>query len=122
MNNNIITHSLLAVTLVVLLVLLTDPFMNFMPPMVALVALLIIVILVGIWTGSILRESPGDERAILHSMNAGRVAYLSGTGVLTLAVVYQGLVHHMVNTEVALALGIMVVAKIVAQQYFEKYR
>ncbi len=121
MKNNL-THIVLALALVILLVLLTDPFMYFMPPTAALVALLIIIVLVGVWTGSILREAPGDERAIIHSMNAGRVAYLSGAIVLTAAVVYQGLVHHMVDTEVALALGVMVVAKIAAQLYFEKYR
>lgn len=120
MNHNFI-HGVMAATLAVLLVLLTDPFMYFMPPMAALVTLFLIVLIIGTWTGSIIREVPGDERAIMHRMQAGKVAYLSGTILLTIVVVYQGIFHHMVDTEVALVLGVMVTAKIIAQAYLDTH-
>lgn len=119
---NKVLHIFLAVALVALLVLLTDPFMVFMPPMVALVVLLIIVLLVATWSGFILRETAVDEREMSHKMHAGQIAYLSGTAVLTIGIVYEALVLHHVDPFLALALGVIVVVKLLARAYFDKYK
>lgn len=120
MNKNIL-HIILAVVLCGLLLLLTDPFMFWMPSMVAMTVLFVVVIALGIWTGFIMKEVAKDERELLHRMHSGRIAYLSGLVVLTAALVAQGFSHH-VDPWVALALGVMVVSKLAARLYFEKYK
>lgn len=120
MKNNIL-HSFLAVLLVVLLVLLTDPFMFFMPSMMAMTVLFIAVVIVGVWTGFIVREEARDEREAVNRMHSGRVAYLSGLAVLTLALIVQGFQHH-VDPWVAAALGVMVVSKMIARFYLDTYK
>lgn len=121
MKNNIL-HIFLAVALVALLVLLTDPFMGFMPPMLVLVVLFVIVLLVAVWSGFILREKAVDEREVLHKMHAGQIAYLSGTAVLTVGIVYEALVLHHVDLFLALGLGVIVVTKLLARGYFDMYK
>lgn len=121
MKNNTI-HVALALILIALLILLSDPFMFWMPPVAVLCALLAVAVVVCLWVGFVMKESAQDEREALHRMNAGRVAYLSGTAVLTVAVLVQGFTLHTVDPWVALALIAMVVSKLVARMYFERYQ
>lgn len=118
MKNNLL-HSFLAVLLVILLLLLTDPLMLFMPSMMAMTVLFIAVIVLGVWIGFVSKEEARDEREALHRMHSGRIAYLSGLLVLTVALIVQGFQHY-VDPWVAAALGVMVVSKLVARLYFEK--
>jgi Ca2+/Na+ antiporter len=120
MKNNII-HILLAVILTGLLFMLTDPFMFWMPSMVAMTVLFVAVVFVGIWTGFIMKEKVRDERELMHRMYSGRVAYLLGLFVLTLALVVQGFSHH-VDPWIAGTLWVMVISKLIARLYFEKYK
>ena len=120
MKNNIFPI-LTALALVVLLTLLTDPFMLWMPPMAAMAALLGATVLLGAWAGLVMYEKVGDEREREHRMHADRFAYLFGIAILTAALVVQGLSHH-IDLWVALALGSMVVAKLVARLYAALYK
>ena len=113
------THMVTALLLVVLLVLLTDPFMLWMPALGAMALLLCATILVCVWAGFVMYEKAGDERETMHRMHAGRVAYLAGIAVLTLALVVQGLSHH-IDPWIAGALGMMVLAKLIARIFFEE--
>ncbi len=116
-----LTHIFLAIALVILLLLLTDPFMYWMPPLVATLALLLIAAIMCVWTFFVMKESGGDERELLHRMHAGRIAYLSGSAVLTIALVVQGLQHE-IDPWIALTLVVMVLAKLVSRIYFERYK
>jgi hypothetical protein len=118
MKNNLI-DILLATLLVILLVLLTDPFMLFMPSMMAMTVLFIVVVFLGVWIGFVVKEKASDEREALHRMHSGRIAYLSGLTLLTIALIVQGFAHH-VDPWVAGALGVMVVSKLIARLYFEQ--
>jgi len=109
-----------AVVLVALLVLLSDPFMLWMPMGAQLTVLLGAAVLVCVWTGFVLYERANDEREALHTMHAGRVAYLSGIAVLTLALIVQGL-NHAIDPWISAALGTMVVAKLAARLYAESW-
>jgi di/tricarboxylate transporter len=120
MKNNLV-HIFLALVLVVLLVLLMDPFMYWMPPMVAMTVLLVAVVVLCVWSGFVMKEQASDEREALHRMNAGRVAYLLGIGILTLALVVQGLAHE-IDPWIALTLGVMVISKLAARLYFDIYQ
>jgi len=110
-----------AVVLVVLLALLTDPFMLWMPPAAAMATLLGAAALACAWAGFVLYERATDERDMTNRMYAGRAAYLAGIGVLTLALVVQGLAHA-IDPWVPLALGVMVVVKLGTRVYTERYK
>lgn len=122
MKNNYV-HIFLALVLSGLLLMLTDPFMFWMPPMYAMTALFIAVVSLGIWTGFIMKEEALDEREAQHRMHSGRVAYLAGLFMLTAGLIAQGFgpAHH-VDPWIAAALWIMVVSKLAARLYFEKYK
>ncbi len=117
MKNNIYFVATTAV-LVFLLILLSDVFMLWMPGMMSMFVLLIVSVLLCVWVGFILREDATDEREVLHRMYAGRVAYLLGIGVLTLALLVQGLAHT-IDPWIAIALLAMVSGKTVARLYLE---
>lgn len=110
-----------ALALVALLILLTDPFMLWMPAMAAMLALLTLTVLICVWSAFILREEMRDEREILHRMHAGRIAYLSGTSILTLALVAQALIDHHIDPWIGAALAVMVISKLGARIYVDAH-
>lgn len=103
-----------ALSVVVLLVLLTDPFMLWMPPAAAMAALVGAVVLLGAWIAFVAYERVSDEREAALRSHAGHAAYLAGVAVLTAAVLVQGLSHHL-DPWVAGALAAMVIAKVAAR-------
>jgi hypothetical protein len=94
--------------------------MLWMPPMAVTGAILFVSVIICIWSGFVMMERGGDEREMFHRINAGRVAYLSGIAVLTVAVVVQGISHH-IDPWVAGTLAVMVVSKILARMYLDRY-
>lgn len=118
---NKLFHILTAIIFVGLLVLLSDPFMLWMPPQAQMLALLAVAVLACVWAGFVMYERAHDEREVVHKMHAGRVAYLSGVAVLTLALVVQGLAHA-IDPWVSAALAVMVVSKLVSRLYTEYYQ
>ena len=69
----------------------------------------------------VMYERWSEEREVFHKMHAGRVAYLSGIAVLTVALVVQGFAHA-IDPWISAALGAMVISKLVARFYSEQYR
>ena len=120
MKNNIFSV-FVALVLVTLLALLTDPFMLWMPPMAGMAVLLGATVLLCAWAGLVMYEKRGDEREEAHRMHADRLAYLAGIASLTFALVIQGLSHH-IDLWVAVALGSMVLAKLAARLFTSLYR
>ena len=116
--NNLLSAAIVCI-LGVLFFTLTDPFMYWMPNMVQMVALTIAAALLAVFAGFFLRESAEDEREIIHRMRAGRAAFLSGILVLTVALVYQGLTHS-IDRWILIALGAMILAKLVARWHADK--
>ncbi len=110
-----------AFVLVVFLLLLTDPFMLWMPPVAGMVVLLCATVLLCVWGGFVMYETTHDEREVMHRMHAGRAAYVSGIAVLTIALIVQGLAHH-IDPWIALALGVMVVTKLGSRFYSDTYQ
>lgn len=110
----------IAGVLVVLLAALADLIPFWMPDMAEMAALTVVSVLLLVWVGFVMYEKGGDERELVHRMNAGRVAYLSGIGVLTLALIVQGL-NHAIDPWVAVTLGVMVVSKLGVRLYAGKY-
>ena len=118
---NKIFHIGTAVALLGLLTLLSDPFMLWMPAPAQMAVLLGAAVFACVWAGFVMYERTNDERDALHRMNAGRMAYLSGIAVLTLALVVQGFAHD-IDPWVSIALGVMVLVKLSSRFYSDKYQ
>jgi hypothetical protein len=118
---NKLFHIGTALLLVGLLTLLSDPFMVWMPGFAQMTTLLGAAVLACVWAGFVMYEGSQDEREMLHKMHAGRIAYLSGVAVLTAALVVQGFAHD-IDPWISAALGVMVISKLVARFYSERYR
>lgn len=117
MKNNL-AHIAVAILVVVSLLFLVDPFMYWMPPMAGMAALVLACVLLLVWAGFVMYESAVDEREAMLRMNAGRVAYLAGIGVLTVALLVQGL-SHTIDPWIAGALAAMVIAKVGARVFYD---
>ena len=100
---------------------LTDPFMWLMPTMTQMIVLLLLTLCVGVWSGFVLTEQGNDERELVHRMNAGRIAYLAGLAIATLALLVQGITHH-IDPWIACIVAVMVSAKLLTRLYEEHYR
>jgi hypothetical protein len=119
--NPTLVQSVFALVLLVMLGALTDPFMYWMPTMPEMTVLLISTALLLGWMGFVAREKAVDEREAEHRMFAGRVAYLSGLALLTIALVMQGFAHT-IDPWVPIALAGMVVSKLAARWYADTFR
>ncbi len=107
-------HVVIAALLAFFLLTLADLIPFWMPMMGEMTALLVVVVLLLVWSGFVMQEVAHDEREVLLKMRSGRVAYLSGLGVLMVALIVQGL-SHAIDPWIAVALAVMVVAKLVTR-------
>lgn len=118
MKNNII-ETIVTICLIVLAILLLNPFHFWMPDMIVMCMLAITLGLFAIFASFVLRENKFDEREERHRALAGRNAFLSGAGVLTLGIVVQGY-SHIVDPWLVLALMVMIVVKIATRIWSDK--
>lgn len=117
MNKNYL-HIAVAAILAFFLLALADLIPFWMPMMGQMTVLLLVVILLLVWAGFVLQETAHDEREVLLKMKSGRVAYLSGLGVLMAALIVQGF-NHAIDPWIAVALAVMVVAKLLTRLFQE---
>lgn len=110
---------LVAVVIVFFLLALGDYLPFWMPNMNEMLVLLVVTLLMLTWASFVMFEKAVDEREVMLRMHAGRVAYLSGIGVLLLALIVQGFAHT-IDPWIMLALGVMVVAKLGARLYLDR--
>lgn len=115
MKNNL-KEIISATILVGLLIALINPFHAWMPNMIQLTLIASTVAAFGVFTIFVLREDAQDEREVVHRMNAGRAAFLSGAFVIILGIIIQGL-FYTVDTWLVAALVIMTIVKIGVRLY-----
>jgi magnesium-transporting ATPase (P-type) len=118
MKNNF-KETLLTVILIVIAILLLNPFHFWMPNMLVICMLAFALVIFGIFASFILREKSVDERDDQHKSLAGRNAFLVGSGILMLGIVVQGYTHT-VDAWLVLALIGMVITKIVTRYWSDK--
>ncbi len=118
MKSNLI-QCMILVLLAVVIFTLVDPFMYWMPSMAQIFALTIAAALLAVLAGFVLAENGGDEREVVHRMQAGRAAFLAGLTMLTIALLYQGFTHS-IDPWIPLVLFAMVSAKLCARLYSER--
>ncbi|MEX0931567.1 MAG: hypothetical protein WDZ88_02335 [Candidatus Paceibacterota bacterium] len=119
MNRRTLYSVILSVLVLVLAIILVNPFDILMLDMALETALIVLVVVIALFAGFVWRERYADERERDLRGNAGRIAYLSGLIVLTAGIVYECLLG---NERVWLlaTLAVMVVTKLVAYEYFER--
>lgn len=118
MKNNI-KETIVTFALILLAILLLNPFRFWMPNMMVICMLAITLGLFGIFASFILRENVADEREETHRTLAGRNAFLSGAGILTLGIVIQGYTHT-VDPWLVTALIVMILVKIGTRIWSDK--
>ena len=116
MKNNFLQEILVSVALVVLLVFMLNPFDFWMPSTLLMMLIAVFVAIFGSLVSFIWRENSKDEREILHKSIAGRAAFLAGASVLVVGIVVQSF-SHTLDPWLAIALGVMILAKIAGLAY-----
>jgi hypothetical protein len=112
-------HVGVALAIIFFLLALGDFLPFWMPNMNEMLVLLIVTLLMLTWSGFVMYEKAFDEREVMLRMHAGRIAYLSGIGVLLIALIVQGL-NHTIDPWIMLALAVMVISKLGARLYLDR--
>ncbi|MBI2610983.1 hypothetical protein HYW60_03560 [Candidatus Kaiserbacteria bacterium] len=106
--------------LIVLLVLVLNPFHFWMPTNMQMIIVAGILAAFGAVAVFVLRERALDEREETHRSFAGRWAFLAGSALLVLAIVVQSF-NHVVDPWLVVVLVAMVCAKLAARLYGDRY-
>jgi cobalamin synthase len=118
MKNNL-KETIVTIALLVIAVLLLNPFEFWMPDMVVMCMLATALVLFAIFASFVLREKALDERDELHKSLAGRNAFLVGAGIIMIGILVQGYVHA-VDPWLVYALIGMIVVKIATRIWSDK--
>jgi len=119
MKNKSMQEMLVSGVLIVLLILFVNPFNFWMPTMMLAWMILGLVVCFAIFATFIWRERPADEREGAHKMIAGRIAFLVGTTLLVVGIIYQSF-NHILDTWLVVTLVGMIIAKICGLAYVQK--
>jgi putative flippase GtrA len=119
MKNNLVSQIIVAAILVFLLIFLANPFHIWMPDMMVVSIVIAILIVFALFSSFVLREKVQDEREAIHRMLAGRVAFFTGSIILTLGILVQSF-SHAVDIWLVAALVAMILAKIGTRIYSDR--
>lgn len=111
MKRELLVELFIPLILVLLLMLLWDPFGFFMPNKLIMFLLLVLIVIFIFFVGFIWKEKAHDERELLHRSIASRFAFLSGMTILVIGVIDESLTHAL-DPWLIFALCVMVIAKI----------
>jgi len=106
----------ISLVLVVLTILLLNPFHFWMPNMLHMIMLALMLVIFALFAIFILREKVRDEREAIHRMLSGRVAFITGSALLTIAIVIQSL-QDTVDVWLVVILVAMVLSKLLTRIY-----
>ncbi len=118
MKNNL-TESIITGALILIAILLLNPFHFWMPDMMVMGMLTCALVFFGIFASFILREKKVDERDDVHRALAGRNAFLAGTTILMFGIVVHGYTHS-VDPWLVVALIVMILVKIITRIWSDK--
>lgn len=116
MKNKFLGESVVAFTLIILLIALVNPFHIFMPTMLEMILVAVIALFFLLFAGFIWREQVSDEREELHRFLGARFAYLGGASILIVALLVQSFTHTL-DSWIVFALVGMLVAKVAGRIY-----
>ncbi len=116
MKNNLKIEVVVSLVLVVLTVLLLNPLHFWMPNMMHMMMLALTLVVFAFFAVFILREKVLDERDAAHRMLSGRVAFITGSTLLTIGIVVQSL-QDAVDVWLVIVLVTMVLSKLITRVY-----
>lgn len=119
MKHNYLGEMIISLTLIILTILLLNPFHFWMPNQLHMLMIAGLVIAFIFFSVFIWKEKSADEREQMHKASAGRWAYLIGSAVLVVGIVIQSL-NHTLDPWLIIALVGMVFAKIAGFIYSER--
>ncbi len=119
MKNNTFIETSVAILLIVLVILIWNPFHFWMPDMMLMSMLASVLVVFGAFASFVLRENVRDEREGLHRLLAGRMAFLLGSVVLVIGITVQAY-SHAVDIWLVLTLTVIILAKIGTRFYSDK--
>ncbi len=119
MKNKNIKEIIISLILVILTVLILNPFHFWMPDIIVACMLLIVLVSFGIFASFVLKEKAFDERDDMNRSLAGRNAFLVGSAILILGIVMQGY-SHSVDSWLVISLVVMIIVKIISRIWSEK--
>lgn len=120
MKNNAMKEIIISSILVVLAVLLLNPFQFWMPDMFMMAILASLFVVFVLFASFVLQEKAQDEREVAHKMLSGRVAFLAGAAILTLGIIVQAFSHR-VDVWLVGTLVVMVVSKVATRIYTDSH-
>jgi hypothetical protein len=115
MKNNILEF-IAAIVLLSLATAVLNPMHAWMPDMALMLLQVAVLVAFCFFAVFVMRETAADEREALHRALAGRVAFLSGSAVLVVGILSEGMTH-VVDPWLVLALVLMVLSKIITRIY-----
>ncbi len=118
-NNYFISEILISLTLLLILIFCLNPFGILMPPPLVSMLVISLLLFVGIFASFIWKERSGDERENYHKLLAGHLAFLTGVGLLGIAIAFQEL-NHTLDPWLVYILIAMLLAKIIGRIYSQK--
>ena len=118
MRNDFFQETLISGFIIILAVLLLNPFGVWMPNMFAMSITLLLLVIFSIFVGLVWKETPRDERENSHRMTAGRMAYIIGTAVIVLGIMVQSL-RHTIDPWLVLSLTAMITSKYITLGYMK---
>lgn len=119
MKNSFTKELAISFIIIILSILLLNPFEIWMPDMLIIAIIAVTLVAFAVFASFILREDARDERDVAHRMLAGRVAFMSGSSVLMLGIVYQAY-NHSLDAWLVMALLAMILAKIGTHIYSDR--
>lgn len=123
MKNNIAKKSIgefvTGIILLVLLLLVLNPFRLWMANMTVDLILVLLLCSFGLFAAYLLQEKVADEREERHRLLSGRIAFLSGSAVLVVGIIANELAGKS-DPWLFLALVVMVIAKMATRIYTDR--
>lgn len=114
MNKPLVSEIGLSSVILMLLVLLLNPFSFWMPNMAHMLVIVGLIAIFGVFSLFVWNEQPDDEREQLHLMRASRTAYLIAGIFLVIGIGTQSLKDE-IDPWLPITLTSMIVAKIISQ-------
>lgn len=104
--------------LLFLIIFLINPFHLWMPGMTEMVLTGFIIFVFGIFSVFFWNESPRDEREVIISLKANKLAFFGGASVLLIGIVVNE-IYDSTDHWLLISLGVMVLFKIISLWWFE---
>lgn len=104
-------EAIISIVLIALLILLVSPMEFLMPTTIGMMLVISLIIVFAAYATFIWKENSRDERENLHRLHAGRIAYLSGSGVLVMGIVLQS-INHDIDPWLIFTLMVMILSKL----------